>query len=442
MMKRWMVVFMVLCMTLFLWGCGKSNNAGGETSVLDGGAGESATELSYWTFVELHGQHFEKMLGKWNTENPDRQIKLNVTVMPYDDMHNKLSIAVQSGTGAPDIADIELGKFPDFLAGTPQLEPLNDVIDPYRDTIVKSRIDLYSKEDVNYGIPTHVGASVAFYNTEILEEAGVNYQDIVTWEDFKQAGIQVYEKTGKYMGTADTSAAWQASMLLAQQGADLTDDSGNPIVNSEPMVKAMTLLKDLQDSNVIATIAGGQPDTEEAYGEFNAGNYATAFMPLWQMSRYTNYMSDLSGKIAIAPIPVIEKGMPRSVGGGGTGTVVTKTAKDVQLAKDFLAFAKLSLDANKEIWNTLGFDPVNMDVWEMKDVTHNAENQFVKYFVNNPFDVLNEIRDEIRLIKSTSASPTINNVLCTTTFNEIFEDGKDITEALNDAQKQIEQELK
>ncbi|WP_127594736.1 ABC transporter substrate-binding protein [Paenibacillus lautus] len=442
MMKKWMVVFMVLCMTLFLWGCGKSNNAGGETSVLDGGAGESATELSYWTFVELHGQHFEKMLGKWNAENPERQIKLNVTVMPYDDMHNKLSIAVQSGTGAPDIADIELGKFPDFLSGTPQLEPLNDVIDPFRDTIVKSRIDLYSKEDVNYGIPTHVGASVAFYNTEILEEAGINYQDIVTWEDFKQAGIQVYEKTGKYMGTADTSAAWQASMLLAQQGADLTDDSGNPIVNSEEMVKAMTLLKDLHDNNVISTIAGGQPDTEEAYGEFNAGNYATAFMPLWQMSRYTNYMSDLSGKIAIAPIPVIEEGMPRSVGGGGTGTVVTKTAKDVQLAKDFLAFAKLSLDANKEIWNTLGFDPVNMDVWDMKDVTHNAENQFVKYFVNNPFDVLNEIRDEIRLIKSTSASPTINNVLCTTTFNEIFEDGKDITEALNDAQKQIEQELK
>ncbi|GAA0854845.1 ABC transporter substrate-binding protein [Bifidobacterium pullorum subsp. gallinarum] len=436
------MVLMVLGMTLFLWGCGKANNAGGETSVLDGGAGESATELSYWTFVELHGQHFEKMLGKWNAENPDRQIKLNVTVMPYDDMHNKLSIAVQSGTGAPDIADIELGKFPDFLAGTPQLEALNDVIDPYRDTIVKSRIDLYSKDGVNYGVPTHVGASVAFYNTEILEEAGVNYQDIVTWEDFKQAGIQVYEKTGKYMGTADTSAAWQASMLLAQQGVDLTDDSGNPVVNSEPMIKAMTLLKDLQDSNAIATIAGGQPDTEEAYGEFNAGNYATAFMPLWQMSRYTNYMSDLSGKIAIAPIPVIEEGMPRSVGGGGTGTVVTKTAKDVQLAKDFLAFAKLSLDANKEIWNTLGFDPVNMDVWDMKDVTHNPENQFVQYFVNNPFDVLNEIRDEIRLIKSTSASPTINNVLCTTTFNEIFEDGKDITEALNDAQKQIEQELK
>lgn len=447
-MKKWLSMLLVLTMATVLWGCGGGNSnsskgdSGGQSSVLDSGAGESATELSYWTFVELHGQHFEKMLSKWNEANPDRQIKLNVTVMPYDDMHNKLSIAVQTGVGAPDMADIELGKFPDFLKGTPQLEPLNDVIDPYRDTIVQSRIDLYSKEGQNYGVPTHVGASIAFYNTEILEEAGVNYKDIVTWEDFKQAGIKVYEKTGKYMGTADTSAVWQESQLLAQQGADFTDENGNPTVNSPEMIKALTVLKDLQDNNVIATIAGGQPDTEEAYGEYNAGNYVTAFMPLWQMSRYTNYMADLSGKIAIAPIPVIEKGMPSSVGGGGTGTVVTKTAKDVQLAKDFLAFAKLSLDANIEIWNTLGFDPVNMDVWNMKEVTHNPDNAFVKYFVNNPFDVLNEIKDEIKLVKSTSASPTINNVFCTVTLNEIFEDGKDITEALNDAQAQIEQELK
>ncbi|WP_138495668.1 extracellular solute-binding protein [Paenibacillus pinistramenti] len=442
-MKKWFILLSVISLVLFMSGCGKSSNSsGGTKSVLDGGAGETATELSYWTFVELHGQHFEKMLTKWNAANPDRQIKLNVTVMPYDDMHNKLSIALQTGTGAPDIADIELGKFPDFLKGTPQLESLNDVIDPYRDTIVKSRIDLYSKDGVNYGIPTHVGAAVAFYNTDILKEAGVDYTTIKTWDDYKKAGELVYEKTGKHMGTADTSATWQASMLLAQQGSDFTDADGNPQVNSPEMVKALTLLKDLQDSNVLATVAGGQPDTEEAYGEFNSGNYASAFMPFWMMSRFTNYMSDLSGKVAIAPIPVIEEGMPRSYGGGGTGTVVTKTAKDVQLAKDFLAFAKLSEDANIEIWNTLGFDPVNMNVWTMEDVTHNPDNQFVKYFQNNPFDVLNEIKDEIKLIKSTPASPTINNVLCTVTLNEIFEDGKDVKQALDDAQAQIEQELK
>ncbi|MDF9841589.1 ABC-type glycerol-3-phosphate transport system substrate-binding protein [Paenibacillus sp. PastF-1] len=119
--------------------------------------------------------------------------------------------------GAPDIADIELGKFPDFLAGEPQLEPLNDMAEPYKGTVVQSQLDLYAKEGQIYGLSTHVGATVAFYNTEILDAAGVDYKSIVTWDDFKKAGIQVYEKTGKYMGTADTSAIWQASLLLARQ---------------------------------------------------------------------------------------------------------------------------------------------------------------------------------------------------------------------------------
>ncbi|CAM3632391.1 extracellular solute-binding protein [Cohnella lubricantis] len=443
MRKKWLIVLMVMSMVMFLWGCSKSSStsSGGESSVLEGGAGEGATELSYWTFVELHGQHFEKMLEKWNAANPDKQIKLNVTVMPYDDMHNKLSIAVQTGQGAPDISDIEVGKFPDFLKGEPQLVPLNDVVEPYKDTIVQSRLDMYAKDGNYYGAPTHVGAALAFYNTEILEAAGVDYKAIDTWEDYKKAGQQVYEKTGKYMGTADTSALWQINMMLAEQSSDLTDDSGKPIVNSPEMVKGLSILKDLQDSNVLATVAGGQPDTEEAYGEFNQGNYASAMMPFWFTSRFVNYMPDLAGKIAIAPIPVIEKGQPRSYGGGGTGTVVTKTAKDVQLAKEFVAFAKLSADANVEIWNTLGFDPINMDVWSMEDVTHNPENKFNQYFVNNAFDVLNEIKDGIQQIKSTAASPTINNVFGTTTLNEIFEDGKDVKQALDDAQASIEQQL-
>lgn len=449
---RWssLVLTLTMVMTLLI-GCGgkgATEQSSSETSAVQekqlgaNTAGENATELSYWTFVDLHGKHFEKMLALWNEANPDRQIKLNVTVMPYDDMHNKLLIAVQTGQGAPDISDIELGRFPDFLAGDEvPLVDLTDVVEPYRDKIVESRLGIYSKDGKVYGFPTHVGGTVAFYNTEILEQAGVDYKTIKTWEDYKQAGIKVYEATGKYMGTADTSATWQASILLAQQGADFTDANGNPRVNSPELIKGLEMLKDLQENNVIATIPGGQPDTEEAKGEYNMGNYASALMPLWFMSRFTNEITDLKGKIAIAPLPVFEEGQPRSLGLGGTGTVVTKTAKDIQLAKDFLTFAKISEQANVEIWNTLGFDPVNTEVWTNKEVTHNPDNEFVQYFQNNPFDVLNEVKDEIQMIKSTPASPTINNVLCTVTLNAIFEDGQDVTEALNEAQEMIEQEL-
>lgn len=454
-------LLLVLLMTLtVLWGC--SSDKPSDDTAADSGssteeeapeveetqlgsdtAGEDAVEMDYWTFVDLHGKHFEKMLNLWNEENPDKQIKLNVTVMPYDDMHNKLLMAVQTGEGAPDISDIELGRFPNFLEGDEvPLVDLTDVVAPYRDKIVESRLGIYSKDGKVYGFPTHVGATMAFYNTELLEEAGIDYTKIVTWDDFKEAGIKYYEATGKIMGTADTSALWQASMICAQLGTDLTDDEGNPQVNTPELIKGFEMLKDLQDNNVIDTIAGGQPDTEEAKGEYNQGNRAVALMPQWYMSRFVHEMKDLEGKIAIAPLPVFEVGQPRSVGLGGTGTVVTKTAKDIELAKEFLTFAKISDQANIEIWNTLGFDPVNTEVWTMKDVTHNPDNDFVKYFQNNPFDVLNEIKDEIMMIKSTSASPTINNVFATVTLNAIFEDGQDVTEALNEAQEMIEQELK
>ncbi|MBN2220625.1 MAG: extracellular solute-binding protein, partial [Vallitaleaceae bacterium] len=433
-LKKWGTLLLALMLLLSMTACGSkdgdengtsgsSSEAEVETAVLGAdSAGADATELSYWTFVDLHGKHFEKMLGLWNEANPERQIKLNVTVMPYDDMHNKLLLAVQTGEGAPDISDIEVGRFPDFLAGdTVPLEELNDVVEPFKANIVESRLGIYSKEGKIYGFPTHVGATVAFYNVEILEAAGVNYEDIVTWDDYKAAGIQVYEKTGKFMGTADTSATWQTAMILTQHGLDLTDADGNPTVNTPELKKGLEMLVDLQVNNVISTIAGGQPDTEEAKGLYNMGEYASAFMPLWYMSRFTNEITDLKGKIAIAPLPVFEVGQPRSLGLGGTGTVVTKTAKDIQLAKDFLTFAKISEEANIEIWNTLGFDPCNTDVWTNKEVTHNPDNAFVQYFVNNPFDVLNVVKDEIMMIKSTKASPTINNILCTVTLNAIFE---------------------
>ena len=425
-------------------GCGSGNTeseAKKEDAKVSTVGAENGEELQMWTFVELHAKFYEEMLKEWNEKNPDKQIKIKFTVLPYDDMHNKLQSALLSGKGAPDMCDIEVGKFPNFLKGEPQLETFDDVIGPYKDKIVKSRLDLYSKDGKVYGLPTHVGATVAFYNTELLEAAGIDYTTIKTWDDFKAAGEKYYAATGKHLGTADTSAGWQTSALLAQQGSDYVDENGKPQLNSKEMIRALTTLKELQDANAIATVPGGQPDTEEAYGAFNQGDYACAIMPFWQMSRYVNYMPELSGKIAIAPVPVLEEGMPRSVGGGGTGTVVTKTSKNPQLAKEFLAFAKLSEDGNIKIWQKLGFDPCNTDIWTNENITHDPNNDFVKYFKNNPFDVLNEIKDEIKLIKSTEASPTINNTLCTVTFNSIFEDGQDVAEALNEAQEQVQNEL-
>lgn len=423
--------------TTMLVGCGGSAS----TSSKSGTDSSSGDELQMWTFEDVHATFYKEMLEKWNQKNPDKKLNINFTVLPYDDMHNKLQSALLSGQGAPDACDIEVGKFPNFLKGEPQLETLDDVIAPYKDKLVKSRIDLYSKDGHDYGLPTHVGACIAYYNTELLEKAGIDYKSIVTWDDFKAAGAKYYAATGKNFGTADTSAQWQEALMLAEQKSDFTDTDGKPQLNSPQMVKALTTLRDLQDAHAIATIPGGQPDTTDAEGAINNGDYAVVIKAFWYMSRFLQYMPDQTGKWAIAPAPVFEKGQPRSVGLGGTGTVVTKTAKNKQNLKEFLAYAKLSDEGEQAIWEELGFDPCNTDLWTKNDITHNLDNKYVKYFKTNPFDTLNEIKDEIQLIKSTDASPSIYNVLNTVTLNSIFEDKKDIKQALDEAQQQVENEM-
>ena len=323
---------------------------------------------------------------------------------------------------------------------------LTEVAEPYTSEgqVVQSRLDIYSKDGALYGLPTHVGATVAFYNVELLEAAGIDYTTIVTWDDFKEAGIKYHEATGKYLGTADTSALWTENLLLAELGGEYTDADDVVTVNSPEMVEAMNLLKDLYDNNVIGTVPGGNPDKEEAYGAFNNGDFACAIMPMWQMSRYTSYMPDLAGKIAIAPAPVMEEGAAeKSVGGGGTGTSVVAGKDNSELAAEFIAYAKLSEEGAAEIWNMLGFDPCVTTIWDDESITKDPDNQFVKYFVTNPFDVLMSIQDGIVGLDSHASSsyPSINNMFTTVTLNDIFENGVDVQTALDQAQADLKNEL-
>lgn len=290
-----MLLSAAMVMTMFA-GCGKSSDENGKGENKKAGA-DGAVELDFWTFTEIHGDFYKTMADKWNEANPDKKVSVNVNVMPYDDMHNKLQIALNSGEGTPDFVDIEQGKFANFTQGTPALMDLTDAAEQYTadGSIVQSRLDLYSKDGKLYGLPTHVGATVAFYNTELLEAADIDYTTIKTWDDFKAAGSRYYEATGKYLGTADTSALWTENLLMAELGGEYTD--GDKVtVNSDKMVEAMNILKDLYDAHAIGTVPGGNPDKEEAFGAFNSGDFACAIMPMWQMSRYTSYMPELSGK--------------------------------------------------------------------------------------------------------------------------------------------------
>ena len=428
--------------TAMVPGYGMTAFAAEDESVI-GSEDPNATVLEHWTFTELFTAFYKDMVEQWNEENPDEQIRINVHVLPYDDMHNKLQIALNSGTGAPDTVDIEVSKFANFTEGDVQLMDMTEYAEPYREYVVESRLGLFSRDGKLYGCPTHVGATVAFYNTELLDEAGIDYTTIKTWDDFKEAGSKYYEETGKSFGNLDTSTNMFFNLLVAELGSDYVDSDGNLSVNNQGIVDAMQLMKDLQDANAVSLIPGGNTDADEGFAAYANGDFAAMIMPLWMSNRFINYMSDLSGKIAVAPAPVTEDTKALSVGGGGTGTAVIKTSENADIAAKFIAYAKLSSYASIIQWNTLGNDPCNMQVWTDESVTKNPDNAFLQYYANNPFDTLNAIKDGIVLLDSqaTKYYPSISNTFNTVVFNAVFENGDDIQETLDLAQEDLENEF-
>jgi len=428
-----------------LAGCSSQDNQQGE--VVEGAeAPEGATKLDMWVFAELHAEVYDEMAKKWNEENPDKAVDLDITVYPYQDMHDKLLLAVNSGQGLPDLADIEVGKFGNFVKGDkPPLADLTDAAAPYVDDIVQARLDLYSRNGKIYGYPTHVGAFVAFYNTELLEGAGIDYTSIKTWDDFGAAGAKYNQETGKAFSVASTNVFFTEPLAIAQNGGQLFTDGGmgDVDVNNPEVVKTLEMFQGMKESGALAPIPGGSPDNEEGYGAINDGDFAAIVYPAWYTSRFVDYMPDLDGKIAIAPAPQVEGSDVLTIGGGGTGTTVMEASENKELASEFLAYAKLSLDANVAVWEVLGFDPVNMAVWEDEAVTKNPENKFNKYFQTNLFDVLNSVKEGIGHFDSFANQnlPTVDNQFRTVTLNEIYENGTPVQDALDQAQSDLENEL-
>jgi len=363
--------------------------------ILPSYAAPKTTTLTFWTFQELHKQFWDDAVVTWNKANPNSQIVLKTDVYNYDEMHNKLLIALQSGVGAPDLCDIEISKFANYLKGKiPQLVTLNSIVSPVLSKCIKARFDNYAKGGKYYGVDYHVGATVMYYNQELLNKAGVDADKIVTWADYVEAGKKVTAATGKPMATVEVTEHWSFYPLLSQIGSDIFAKDGKVILDNALNVKVLTFLRDMLYKDKIAVPApGGFHHSEEYWTFMNKGGAASLMMPMWYMGRFVQYMPDLKGKMIIRPLPVWEKGGKRSAGMGGTGTVITVQSKNQTLAKKLMAAAKLSKEGSIKTWTLLGFDPLRWDVWD--DPAMRADNQYTNYFGKEIFTMLLQIKDEI-----------------------------------------------
>ncbi len=400
-----------------------------------------ATTVTFWTFQAAHQTFMENAAQRWNETYPDRPIELKAETLGYDDLHNNLMISLQTGTGAPDMVDIEISMYANFITGDEAsipLIPLNSIIEPEKDVLVMGRFDNYANYGNYYGVDYHVGACALMYNKEIFEQAGVDISTIKTWDDFKTAGRTIKEKTGKYIMAVETTEHWSYYPLITEQGSDFFNkETGEVILDNQINIDTLQWLKDGIDEGIFVTMPGGYCHSEEWYAYMNAGNVASIAMPLWYLNRFTDYMPDLKGKMAVTTMPVWTEGGANSCGLGGTGTSITNQCQNPDFAKEFLYFAKISKEGAIRTWTELGFDPLRTDIYEDPEMT--APNRFTDYFGNDVYQVM---RDTAASIASLSTSnplyPEALTLVQKTVMYEVLTDKtKTAEEALHDAAEQL-----
>ncbi|MFA6775062.1 MAG: ABC transporter substrate-binding protein [Sphaerochaetaceae bacterium] len=437
-MKRLLSVFLVSVLILSLV---TAQGTSERTSEKDTSQ-STVTTLSVWSFVQAHMDAYKKLSVVWNEDHPDEQIKLVDTYYDWASMHDKLYSCLLAGEGAPDLCDVEIGKWPNFMQGEIKFLDLTDYVLPYKDQIVNTRMQVYQKNGKQYGVPSHIGATVMYYNIDLLQKAGIDYRNIKTWDDFANA-CRIYKaKTGKYMTYIETYGAYEFSYMMAELGHDIITADGRPDLYNADAVRVCKLWKSWYDEGIIGTIPTGNADTDAGKAAVASGEIAALGYPLWYMGRFTDVAPDLAGKIAIAPLPVFKDATYKSVGLGGTGTVVIANGPHADLAARFITWAKLSETGGITLWQDLGYDPINTKVWTNLTVTKDPGNKFLKYFATNPFDVLSEIKDGIFACKTMQNSATINDYLSSTTWNRMYINGEDVEKVLKETQTEMETQAK
>ncbi|MCC9076861.1 extracellular solute-binding protein [Litorilinea aerophila] len=353
--------------------------AGGE----EGGApAAEAINLTFWGFATNRNKWYQALAERYKEEHPE--VSIDIQEIAYEEMHNKVATTLVAGTGAPDIADIEISRFGQYVKGERVgFVALNDQIAEIEDNLyLRSALSPWSWQGKYYGIGNELNACLLFYRHDLLEAAGIEYP-FDTWEGLTQAGQQYVEATGKkFVSLAIDS--WDYWWIIAQAFNGFFDSDGNPSFDNEGGVRVMQMLANWRWEDEIAV---QRAQDQAFYGQMMADEFAIHMGAPWMQGFMKDNAAELEGKWEMQLLPLFEDGSgARSGTHGGTGTCITEQSQHPDVAWDFIRFCNLTNDGV-----LLGFEMQNLfPTW--KPAWEDERLQFQDPYFNNqrPADFITE----------------------------------------------------
>lgn len=290
------------------------------------------------------------------------EFKVDIIETGGQDIIQKTTTGLQAGgKGLPDgllQTDDEIqGKLESFPDAFADLSALG--YDEFKKDFPDFKIEAVSRDGKMYGMPFDAGPAAVFYRTDLYEEAGVNPEDIKTWKDFVAAGEKVKEATGKAMLSFDQADANVYTILLNQQSEGYFDKDNNLTIGSDASVKAMEVLKDLNDKELLLGVTGWDSMVTTIANSETASVIAGG----WLVGTIEKQAPDTEGKWGVMPLPAYEEGGSRSSVQGGSSFVIPSTGKNVEETYEFLKWFSTNVEA-QEIAMKGGLFPSYSPVFE------------------------------------------------------------------------------
>lgn len=262
--KKFIGILMTTAMlTTSFTGCGTDNIASGINQTQKDEDMKGKTEVDFWysggkTAVKV----VQDIVDDYN-KSQDTYFVKTVTQADYSETYEKLQAAI-AGNVAPDVVLLES----DSARGlsdknlvvdlSEKMKKDNDFNeDDYVSTFFEQGKD---DNDKIFGIPAYGTTQVLYYNKNAFNKAGIDPNNIKTWQDLAQAASKI-KNDGEY--TYGWEPMWGADNLidasLSNGGTIFSKDGKKVTINSKEWVEVWSdFEKWIHDDKTMAIHSGGQ----------------------------------------------------------------------------------------------------------------------------------------------------------------------------------------
>lgn len=329
-MKRWKkgITAGVLLGTLgLLAACGGGDKASAKNG---GDSGDTTLTVTTWNYDTT--PEFNKLFRAFEEKNPG--VKVEAVDIASDDYDTKLTTMLSSGDTTDILTMKNLLSYSTY-ALRDQLVDLTDHIDGLETEPAKESYEMYEIDGKNYAQPYRTDFWVLYYNKKMFDEAGLEYPNNLTWEEYEALAKQLSKPDEQIYGAYQHT--WR-STLQAISAAQNDKNLAKP--DYKFLVDDYKRMLRMQDEKAQMDFGTAKSTNVTYQSQFENEKAAMMYIGTWYMGALLTNLDEGKTNVewGIAEIPQKEKGEAIKTFGSPTAFAINKNSKQQELAQKFLDF--------------------------------------------------------------------------------------------------------